>query len=216
MNRWLAARASLAFLASLPLLAGCGSGGGGGGTTSDTTLPKLESTVAPSSTPAPASTTTSTTAAPKTETEAIIAGYIAGERVHIEAGKIPDPNHPGLALVRTGPMLQRSRDLFQSFIFRGILYHYPSERPDGGARIMVKPNDVEKVDSDTAFVRACLVDYGHEIYANTGKPVTPGDRLDAITTAEVRATMELVGGVWKLSERRGLEQWEGVAGCAAS
>ncbi|HRW42149.1 MAG TPA: hypothetical protein P5193_11430, partial [Microthrixaceae bacterium] len=62
---------------------------------------------------------------------------------------------------------------------------------------------------DRAVVQECVVDDGLVVSRDTGEVVD-----DSVSTHNVQAEMLRVDGVWKVSEARLLQQFEGVAGCA--
>ena len=68
---------------------------------------------------------------------------------------------------------------------------------------------VVEIDGDRAVVQECVVDDGLVVSRDTGEVVD-----DSVSTHNVQAEMLRVDGVWKVSEARLLQQFEGVAGCA--
>lgn len=156
-------------------------------------------------------TSTSTTIdGARAEVDAVVAAYNAAELAGIRAGMIPDPNYPDLAETHTGPMLERARELYRGYQLRKVAYHYP-DPPEKGFRIIVDPDKVE-ITGDVALFEACAVDEGQRINTETGKPISPED---GVSTVLLKVAMQRVDGVWKLAERKNLDSWDGVAGCAA-
>ena len=156
------------------------------------------------------STTSSTIDGPSAEVDAVVAAYKAAELAGIRAGMIPDPDYPDLAATHTGPMLERARELYRGYQLRNVAYRYP-DPPEKGFRITVDPETVE-ITGDVALFEACAVDEGQRIDTETGKPLSPDG---GVSTVLLKVAMQRVDGVWKLAERKNLDSWDGVAGCAA-
>jgi hypothetical protein len=140
----------------------------------------------------------------------VIAAYKAAELAGIRAGVIPDPNFAALEETATGPMLSQTREVLRGYQLRKIALKYPDPL-ESGFEVRVDPDEVELHD-DTAVFDACAVDRGERINTETGAYVSPNDGPD---TFLLRVGMRRVGGIWKLAERRELDSWKGVAGCAA-
>ena len=68
---------------------------------------------------------------------------------------------------------------------------------------------VSSVDGDRAEVQECVVDDRLVVVRATGEVIN-----DEVATHNVRATLRLVDGVWKVSATSLVQIWEGVAGCA--
>jgi hypothetical protein len=187
-----------AAVAGMLLVAACGGDG-------ETASPETSTTT----TSTTMSTTSSTIDPATAEAQEVIEAYEAAERAGIEAGSIPDPDHPSLEATHTGPMLERSREVLDSFEVRAIRYEYPE---DSEFRVLADPAGVE-IDGDVAIFEACVVDDGHRVHLDTGERV--GESSDDVGTALVRVAMQRDNDVWKLAERQGIEEWDGVAGCAA-
>lgn len=152
------------------------------------------------------STTTSTTVDPAMAAAAsAIDGYKAAEAAAIEAGKIPDPNLPALAATHIDPMLQQRRLVFAAMKRDGRVWRYPANTK---TRDIVEIEDVE-IDGVVARFEACAVDDGEEVEVATNRVIDGG-----VVTIRSLIAMELTDGVWKLAERKKLESWNGVAGCA--
>jgi hypothetical protein len=166
-----------------------------------------DGTAASTSVPTHQSTTSTPAAGSAAE---VIAAYKAAELAGIQAGVIPDPNYPALEQTATGPMLQQTKDVLRGYELRKIALKYP-EPLESGFEVTVDPAEVELTD-DTAVFDACAVDRGERISTENGAYVSPNDGPD---TFLLRVGMRRVDGIWKLAERRELDSWKGIAGCAA-
>lgn len=154
--------------------------------------------------------TTTTSAPEETEADEVIAAYEAAEMAGIRAGLLPDPNLPDLAATHTGPMLEQTQEVLRGYQLRHIALRYP-DPIESGFQITVDPATVELTE-DTAVFDACAIDEGERVNTETGEFESANDGPDTVL---LRVGMRLDGGVWKLAERRELESWQGVAGCAA-
>ena len=119
---------------------------------------------------------------------------------------IPDPDYPALAATHTGPMLEQRRNVLRALRADGRIIRYPT---NSQYRIDID-EDTFKLDGDVATFEVCIVDDGERVVAATGEVISGG-----LGTAQARAAMRRIDGVWKLAERVQLAEWEGVAGCAA-
>jgi hypothetical protein len=155
-------------------------------------------------------TETTTTSADDAQITAAIAAFEDAALSAIRAGMIPDPNHPDLERTHTDPVLTQTREALRSYQLRHIAFSYP-DPPESGFRVMVDPVDVVLTE-DTAVFDACAVDDGERVNTETGEFMSSNDGPDTVL---VRIGMRLENGVWKLAERRELDSWRGVAGCAA-
>ena len=169
--------------------------GTGGATTTSTS-------VSDSIAPVPPSTATSHGPTVKTEVEA---SYQAAARGFIEASTTSDPDHPSLTATHTGPMLQQRRKVLTGRRREGRAARQP---PDSQYRIEFE--EFELVDESTAKLTVCVVDDGVVYELDTGAVVN-----DRVETSRAAAVMRREDNVWKLAERELLEEWPGVAGCAA-
>lgn len=151
--------------------------------------------------------TTTTTADPTTAAESEVkAAYEASSRAFIDAAAIPDPDFPALAATHTGPMLDQRRKVLQALKADGRIIRYP---PNSKYRIDIDEKTF-KLEGDVATFEVCVVDDGERVVAATGEVISSG-----LGTAQARAAMRRIDGVWKLAERVQLAEWQGVAGCAA-
>ena len=66
-----------------------------------------------------------------------------------------------------------------------------------------------EIDGDRAVVQECVVDDLVVVRRDGGAIVN-----DTIATHNVRGELQKVDGVWRVSEARLVQRWEGVAGCA--
>jgi hypothetical protein len=172
---------------------GCGGSGEGVAATTTTTARRV-----------------TTTSAPENEAAVVIAAFEDAALAAIRAGMIPDPNYPDLERTHTGPMLEQARQALRGYQLRKLALRYP-DPPESGFKVTVEPTGVE-LTADTAVFDACAVDEGERVSTETGEFVSSNDGPDTVL---VRVGMRLENGVWKLAERRELESWRGVAGCAA-
>jgi hypothetical protein len=145
--------------------------------------------------------TTDDGAADRSEIEA---AYRRASEAYLAASAASDPDLPALAETHADPMLAQRRDVLTA------------RRLDGRAARMPDPSQYrieierfEVVDSTSARLTACVVDDAIVYEVATGNVVN-----DDVTTARHEAVMRLIDGTWKLVERRELEDWAGVAGCA--
>lgn len=151
---------------------------------------------------------TTTSAAGSTEPDvrtAASAGYDAAANGFIEASKTSDPDHPLLAATHTGPMLEQSRTVLIGRRREGRASRQPPE-----SVYRIEHEKVEIVDATTARLTVCVVDDGVVYEVESGAIVN-----DRVETGRAIATMRVEAGVWKLAERELVEEWPGVAGCAA-
>jgi hypothetical protein len=134
----------------------------------------------------------------------VIRRYLAfWEARHSANTGIPDPASPALVESATGEQLgvvtrETQRNLDQGLTFQ--------ERSGPAAIQRVR---VVEVDGDRAQVQECVVDDELLVDRNTGAVVD-----DSIETHSVVGALERVGGEWRVSSVRLVQQWEGVAGCA--
>lgn len=171
-------RRALAFSLAVGLLAsGCSS--------SDDDPESAATTTTATEPEAPAgSTTTSTeTASPDAE---VLAGYRRFWDAYLAAADPMDPTHPDLAAAATGAQLERVQRAFlarqaSGEVIRGSLELAP---------------EVAQVDGATATVTDCYADDTHIFDEATGEQKDPPDVL----SFRVTATLELVDGVWKVSD----------------
>lgn len=151
---------------------------------------------------------TSTSSAMPTESDvrlAVQAGYDAAANGFIEASKTSDPDHPLLGATHTGPMLEQRRLVLVGRRREGRASRQPPE-----SVYRIEHENVEMVDATTARLTVCVVDDGVVYEVESGAIVN-----DRVETSRVTATMRMEAGVWKLAERELVEEWPGVAGCAA-
>lgn len=171
-------------------------------------VPEPTTTTTRSSAPAtsgvstPSSTTTST-APPAPEVE-IVDRYQEFWEARFRANQPPpNPDDPALAEHATGLQLENVVDETRQNLDEGLALR----RPEGGVRR--SRVNVISVDGDEADLQECFVDDGVVYRPATGEVVN-----DAVATHNVRATMQRIGGVWKLATTQLIQRWEGVAGCA--
>lgn len=196
----LRAPTAAALLAVTLLIAACG-GDDNGDDASSTTTTERRSTAS--------SSTTSTTEAPSTDgtaSQAVVDRYVAFWQARLEANQAPvNPDHPSLAEYATGQQLEN-------------VVAETRKRRDDGLAIRRPENSVGKHDvrvvnegADEVTLQDCSVNDGVIYRVNSGEVVD-----DNVVTQSIRATMRLVDGKWKLERASLVQEWPGVAGCAAA
>ena len=174
---------------------------------SSTTAADRTSTTASTSRDTTTTTTEATpvTTAPGTTAEQeVIDRYVGywNARFNANAG-VPNPDDPALRDFATGRQLDAVVAETQSNLDSGVAFERAAE-PHNIQRVTVV-----EIDGDRAVVQECVVDDGLVVSRDTGEVVD-----DSVSTHNVQAEMLRVDGVWKVSEARLLQQFEGVAGCA--
>jgi len=155
-------------------------------------------------------TTTATTAAPtpsdQTAEEEIVARYIGYWDARLAANSgTPDPDAPALRDFATGAQLDTVIAKTRANLDQGLALRRPDD-PVGFQQVQVI-----EIDGDRAVVQECVVDDLVVVRRDGGAIVN-----DAIATHNVRGELVKVDGVWRVSEARLVQRWEGVAGCAAA
>ena len=159
------------------------------------------------------STTTTTTTAPaapapsdQTAEEEIVARYIGYWDARLAANSgTPDPDAPALRDFATGAQLDTVIAETGANLDQGLALRRPDD-PVGFQQVRVI-----EIDGDRAVVQECVVDDLVVVRRDGGAIVN-----DAIATHNVRGELVKVDGVWRVSEARLVQRWEGVAGCAAA
>lgn len=177
---------------------------------SSTTAADRTSTTALTSSTSRDTTTTTTEATPvitapgTTAEQEVIDRYVGywNARFNANAG-VPNPDDPALRDFATGRQLDAVVAETQSNLDSGVAFERAAE-PHNIQRVTVV-----EIDGDRAVVQECVVDDGLVVSRDTGEVVD-----DSVSTHNVQAEMLRVDGVWKVSEARLLQQFEGVAGCA--
>ena len=197
MRRGLSIAAMLAAL----VLAACSGSGGEQSTDTSTT------TSEPTATSSTVGTSSTTTADPGTSPEAqATSAYLRFWDVRLEAnGAPPDPDHPGFATVATGEQLDNVIAETRDRLEQGLALRSPE------ASVASHEVRVVRIDASTAELQDCFVNDGIVFRTSTGEIVD-----DSVITRSVAALMESVDGEWKLARATVIQQWEGVAGCAAA
>lgn len=201
-------RAVVLVLSSLALVASCGgdspeSAAGSGTTTS------VDSTTTTTS----VDTTTTTSSVPRTSTtidratnpeEEVIDRYVGFWVARLEANSgTPDPSDPALAEFATDEQLDRVIAETQRTLDEGLAFEAPDDPAD------IQSVTVVSIDGDTAVVQECFVDDTVVIRRDTGEIVD-----DSVRTQNIRGTLRLIDGNWKVSRAELLQESEGVSGCA--
>ena len=187
-------------LAVTLVISACG-GDDNGGDASSTTTTERRSTAS--------SSTTSTTEAASTDgtaKQAVVDRYIAFWQARLEANQAPvNPDHPSLAEYATGKQLEN-------------VIAETRRRRDDGLAIRRPENSVGKHDvrivnegTDEVTLQDCSVNDGVIYRVDSGEVVD-----DNVVTQSIRAIMRLVDGKWKLEQASLVQEWPGVAGCAAA
>ncbi len=142
----------------------------------------------------------------RTVEDEIIDRYQGFWAARFEANQPPvNPDHPGLWEYATGTQLENVTAETRRNLANGTAFDRPKESV---ARRQVR---VVSINGDEATLQDCAVNDGIVYRPSTGEVLD-----DAVVTHSVEATMQQVGGVWKLEAARLLQSWEGVAGCALS
>lgn len=190
-------------------LAGCSDDDSDAAATSTTAADTTSTTASTSSTSRDTTTTTTeatpvTTAPGTTAEQEVIDRYVGywDARFNANAG-VPNPDDPALRDFATGRQLDAVVAETQSNLDAGVAFERAAE-PNNIQRVTVV-----EIDGDRAVVQECVVDDGLVVSRDTGEVVD-----DSVSTHNVQAEMLRVDGVWKVSEARLLQQFEGVAGCA--
>ena len=178
---------------------GCG-GGDNRDDAAPTTTTERRSTASSSAT----STTESHSEAP-TE-QVVVNRYLAFWQARLEANQAPvNPDHLSLAEYATGEQLEnviaetrRRRD-------EGLAVRRPAKA--------VGKHDVRIVNegTDEVTLQDCSINDGVIYRVDSGEVVN-----DDVVTQSIRATMRFVDGKWKLERASLVQEWPGVAGCAAA
>ena len=190
-------------------LAGCSDDDSDTAASSTTAADRTSTTASTSSTSRDTTTTTTeatpvTTAPGTTAEQEVIDRYVGywNARFNANAG-VPNPDDPALRDFATGRQLDAVVAETQSNLDSGVAFERAAE-PHNIQRVTVV-----EIDGDRAVVHECVVDDGLVVSRDTGEVVD-----DSVSTHNVQAEMLRVDGVWKVSEARLLQQFEGVAGCA--
>jgi len=190
-------------------LAGCSDDDSDTAASSTTAADRTSTTASTSSTSRDTTTTTTeatpvTTAPGTTAEQEVIDRYVGywNARFNANAG-VPNPDDPALRDFATGRQLDAVVAETQSNLDSGVAFERAAE-PHNIQRVTVV-----EIDGDRAVVQECVVDDGLVVSRDTGEVVD-----DSVNTHNVQAEMTRVDGVWKVSEARLLQQFEGVAGCA--
>jgi len=117
----------------------------------------------------------------------------------------PDPDHHDLGRYRTGPVLEMAIASVRQNQQLGIAYRRPDISQSSHRATVVS------LDSDAAIVRDCVVDDARQVAMADGRVLN-----DSTATKLFETRLEVVDGLWKVSQNSLLERWEGVAGCAVS
>lgn len=190
-------------------LAGCSDDDSDTAASSTTAADRTSTTASASSTSRDTTTTTTeatpvTTAPGTTAEQEVIDRYVGywNARFNANAG-VPNPDDPALRDFATGRQLDAVVAETQSNLDSGVAFERAAE-PHNIQRVTVV-----EIDGDRAVVQECVVDDGLVVSRDTREVVD-----DSVSTHNVQAEMLRVDGVWKVSEARLLQQFEGVAGCA--
>ena len=178
--------------------------------TSTTEARRAATTTDATSSTSTTTTTTTTTAAPtpsdQTAEEEIVARYIGYWDARLAANSgTPDPDAPALRDFATGAQLDAVIAETRANLDQGLALRRPDD-PVGFQKVQVI-----EIDGDRAVVQECVVDDLVVVRRDGGAIVN-----DTIATHNVRGELQKVDGVWRVSEARLVQRWEGVAGCASA
>jgi len=175
-----------------------------GDATSTTGSTTSTSTMAAATTTTTTDPVSATTAPGTTPEQEVIDRYVGywNARFNANAG-VPDPDDPALREFATGRQLEAVITETQANLDQGLAFERAAE-PHDFQRVTVV-----EMDGDRATVQECVVDDGLIVRRSSGEVVD-----DAVSTHNVQAQLLRVDGVWKVSEARLLQRFEGVAGCA--
>jgi len=194
------ARATAIVVLALTLSAtGCGDDDDD--SSSPTTTTERRSTVSSSTT-----TSATPTSSDQGAEDVVVDRYLAFWQARLAANEAPvNPDHPDLAEYATGSQLENAIDETR-------------RRRDDGLAIRRPENSQSKRDvrvtntaPDEVTLQDCSINDGVIYRVDTGEVVN-----DDVVTQSIRATMRLVDGVWKLERATLIQEWPGVAGCAAA
>lgn len=201
-------RAVVLVLSLLSLVASCRGGSPESAAESGTTT-SVETTT----TTTTVDTTTTTSSAPGTSTtvddaanseEEIIDRYAGFWLARLEANSgTPDPSDPALAEFATDEQLDRVIAETQRNLDEGLAFKAADDPAD------IQSITVVSIDGDTAVVQECFVDDTVVVRRDTGEIVN-----DSIHTQNIRGTLRLIDGTWKVSRAELLQESEGISGCA--
>ncbi len=176
------------------VLAAAGCGGGGG---DEAASPSTTTEPSPTSEPTSPSTTL-------TDEEAVLAAYQGYWDTWLAANDPPNPDHPDLERYATGAALAKVRESIANHrsVGQGVV------RPLGS--VGRRSPELVTIGSWAAEVSDCSVDDTQLV------DLASGNVLDgSVVTWQFKSVLTLSGGQWRVSDVTTVDQWEGVAGCAA-
>ena len=169
-----------------------------------TTTESGASTMGTGSTTTAAPGSTTSTAAVSAAEQEIIDRYVGYWDARFEANSgTPDPNDPALREYATGAQLGAVIAETRSNLDGGLAFQRQAEPRN------VQQVTVVELEADRAVVQECVVSDGVVVRRDTGEVVN-----DDVATHNVRGELTRVDGVWRVSEARLVQRWDGVAGCA--
>ena len=188
-------------LLAFTLLVSACSGDGKGDAASPTSTTERRSTASSSTT-----ATTETSSPDGTSEQVVVDRYLAFWQARLDANQAPvNPDDPALAEHATGQQLEN-------------VVAETRRRRDDGLAIRRPENSVSKHDvrivssgAEEVTLQDCSVNDGVIYRVASGEVVN-----DDVVTQSIRATMRLVDGKWKLERASLVQEWPGVAGCAAA
>lgn len=177
---------------------------GGAGPNNPPSSPPTASTTSPATTASTAMTVPEQSDSTAAD-DVVLASYVAAMDAYTAAvADPPNPEDPTLADHVMDPLLTEFRNTATQWKGFGQAVRYPDPTVHRTELISVE------VDGDRAALEVCSVDDSILYEPATGRVLN-----DDVSTNHIRATLVLDGDQWLLSERERVEQWEGVAGCAA-
>lgn len=175
-------------------------------TTTEASRSSTTTTTTGSTTTSEPTTSSSSSTAPAGQTveDEIIARYIGYWDARLAANSgTPNPDDPALRDYATGAQLDAVVTETRANLEQGLALR-PAENPHDLQQVQVI-----EIDGDRAVVQECVVDDLVVVRRDSGDVVN-----DAVATHNVRGELLRVDGVWRVSEARLVQRWEGVAGCA--
>jgi hypothetical protein len=177
----------------LAVLAACSGGGSTTASSTSSTSQSSSSSVA----------TTTSTSSPATPEEAVKAAYLAYWKMVDRLVAAPNSNDSEIAEKAVDPALSNLRDTLSTDAAKGETRRIPV-----GGRYSHRLDSVS-IANGSAEIVDCHVD-DKVVYSASGVVLD-----DATSTGRLKASLVLAGDRWLVSNVQVLEQYDGIAGCAA-
>lgn len=155
----------------------------------------------------PAEIDTSPQSAPKTEEQKVVESVEGLFKARDDAGAIPDPGYPLLAVYATGALLQADVGDVQRLKDKGLAVELPANS------ITEERVKVVAINGDLAQVEVCSIDDSIIVHAGSREPAyeyPPGFAVTHLYALEMVRQFDS----WKVAGLTRQQRWEGVAGCA--